>query len=82
MGVVGIGVVELVEIDVVGPQPAERALDRVEDVLARGAPVPGPPAHRAGALGGDHDVVAPRPASQRPTISSVRPTVSSPPPTG
>ncbi len=57
----GVGVVDLVEVDVVGAEAAQRALDGVEDVLAGGAAVPGPGAHGAGALGGDHEVVAPAP---------------------
>jgi len=54
----GVEVVELVEIHVVGAQPAQRAVDGVQDVLARGAAVPRARAHRAHALGGHHDVVA------------------------
>ena len=42
-------------------EPATVALDGVEDVLAGCAAVPGPGAHGAGALGGDHEVVAPAP---------------------
>ncbi len=48
---------ELVEVHVVGAEPPERALDRIEDVLARVAAVPGPGAHRAEALGGDDETV-------------------------
>ena len=55
----GVGVVDLVEVDVVGAEAAQRALDGVEDVLAGCAAVPGAGAHGARALGGDHEVVAP-----------------------
>src|SRR2546428_118985 len=51
-----IGMVELVEVHVVGAKPAQRALDRVEDVLAREPLVPGAGAHGAEALGGDDEV--------------------------
>src|SRR5713101_8853642 len=50
---------DLVEVDEIGAEPAERALDGVQDVLARGAAVPWLGAHGAGALGRDHEVVAP-----------------------
>jgi len=57
-GRVGVVGVELVEVDVVGAQPAQRGLDRVEDVPARHALVPGLRPHPADALGGDDEVVA------------------------
>src|SRR3990172_1550448 len=62
----GVGVMDLVEVHVVGAEAAQRALDGVEDMLARGAAVPGPGAHGARALGGDHEVVAaaPEPPAQ------------------
>ena len=55
----GVGVMELVEIDVIGAQPAQRGVDRVEDVLARQPLIPGPRAHRTEALGGEDEVVSP-----------------------
>src|SRR3970040_263456 len=62
----GVGVMDLVEVHVVGAEPAQRALDGVEDMLARGAAVPGPGTHGTRALGGDHEVVAavPEPPAQ------------------
>ena len=45
--------VQLVEVDVVGLQARERAVDRIEQVLARGALVPGARADLADRLGGD-----------------------------
>jgi hypothetical protein len=49
--------VTLIEIDVVRAQPAQRAVDRVEDVLAGEPAVPRPIAHRAEALRGHHTLV-------------------------
>src|SRR3990170_8604814 len=62
----GVGVMDLVEVHVVGAEAAQRALDGVEDMLARGAAVPGPGTHGTRALGGDHEVVAaaPEPPAQ------------------
>ena len=76
-----IGMMELIEVHVVGPEPSQRVVDRVEDVLARETLIPRARAHGAEALGGDDEVVTP-PSSQRPRMSSVRPTVSRLPPTG
>jgi hypothetical protein len=57
-------VVDLVEVDVVDAEPAQRTLDRFDQPAARAAaPVGAAVAHRAVALGGEHDVVAP--AAQR-----------------
>jgi len=35
-GHVGLGVVDLIEVDVIGPQPAERGVDAGQDPLAHG----------------------------------------------
>ena len=43
--------VQLVEINVVGAEAAQRSVDRIEDVLARHALIPGLRAHIAGAFG-------------------------------
>src|SRR5262245_2808022 len=51
--------VNLVEIDVVRAEAAERAFDGVQDVLARRPPIPGPRARGPGALGGHDEVVSP-----------------------
>src|SRR5258708_5728589 len=48
----------LVEVDVVGAQPPEAALDGFEDVLAREPPVVGVVAHRPEAFGRQHVVRA------------------------
>jgi hypothetical protein len=54
--------VQLVQVDVVGLQPAQRPLDGLADVTPR---CPGPEvlavhaAHVVAELGGEHDVVAP-----------------------
>ena len=53
------GPVDLVEIDVVGLQAAQRGLDRLRDPASRIALLVRIVAHRAVHLGGQHDVVAP-----------------------
>jgi hypothetical protein len=53
--------VDLVQVDVVGPQPAERIVDGVADVLAREPPQVRVVPHRVEHLGGDDHLVAPRP---------------------
>jgi len=50
--------VQLVEIDIVGLQPLQRGVDRIQDVLEAHALVPGPAPGAADALGGDDVVVA------------------------
>jgi hypothetical protein len=50
--------VDLVEVDVVGLQPAQAGLHRIHDVAARGAAVVGPRAHVAIDLGGDDHVLS------------------------
>ena len=59
MSVSGLGAVDLVEVDPVGPQPAQRVLDLLDDPAARVAELVGVLAHRAVDLGREHDVVAP-----------------------
>ena len=49
--------VDLVEVDIVDAQPAQRPVDAVQDVLARQAAVVGIAAHRPVDLGGDHHLV-------------------------
>jgi hypothetical protein len=56
--------VDLVEVDPVGPQPAQRVLDRADDPSARRALPVGIVAHRAVELGREDDVVA-APARER-----------------
>ena len=53
--------VDLVEVDIVGTQPAQAGLDRIHDMPARGAAVIGPVAHLPQNLGRQHHVGA-RPA--------------------
>src|SRR6185436_5346663 len=53
-----IGMMELVEVHVVRPQPPQRGVDRVEDVLLRESLIPRAGAHRAEALGGQNEVVS------------------------
>ncbi|MNT00616.1 hypothetical protein D3C72_1350530 [compost metagenome] len=52
--------VQLVQVDVVGLQALEREVDGVEQVLARGALVPGVGADLVDGLGGDHEAAAAR----------------------
>ena len=68
-----IGAVDLVEVDPVGAEPPQPVLDRAHDPAARVALLVGVLAHRVVELGGQHDVVAPAPASALPTISSDSP---------
>src|SRR4029453_10992506 len=49
--------VDLVEVDVVGPQPTQRVVDGGQDVLAGQAAVVGARAHREEDLGGQDVVV-------------------------
>ena len=53
------GPVQLVEVDAVGLEPAQRVLTGFDDVIARDAPVIRPLAHLAVDLGGQNDFVAP-----------------------
>ena len=53
-----IGRVRLVEVDVVGLQPAQAILDGLEDVPARQPLVVGPVADAHAALGRQHEAVA------------------------
>ena len=50
--------VDLQEVDVVGPQAPQRGLGRGDDVVAREAGVVGPLAHREAHLGGEQEAVA------------------------
>ena len=50
--------VDLVEIDVIGAEPAQAVVDGVQDVLARQAALVRVVAHRVEDLGGDDDAVA------------------------
>ena len=61
---VGLGAVDLVQVDPVGSQPPERVLHLRDDPAPRVAALVGVVAHRAVDLGGQHDVVAPA-AGQR-----------------
>ena len=63
MSVSRIGTVDLVQVDVVGLQPAQAVLDLAHDPAPRVAPLVRVVAHRAVDLGGEHDVVAPAPAA-------------------
>ena len=56
--------VDLVEVDPVGAQPAQRALDRLGDPAPRRAAAVGVFAHGQADFRGEHDVVAP-PAGER-----------------
>src|SRR5262249_47717620 len=58
-GRVRIRMMQLVQIDVIRAQATERGVDRLEDVLARQALVPGTRPHGAEALGRDHEVLPP-----------------------
>ena len=59
MGVVGVGGVELVEVDVVGPEAAQAVLEGPVDVVGLGARALGVDRHAE--LRGQDDVVAARP---------------------
>ena len=61
---VGLGAVDLVEVDPVGAEPAQAVLDLAHDPAARVAELVRVVAHRAVDLRGEHDVVAPA-AGQR-----------------
>ena len=54
----GVHAVDLVEVDVVGAEPAQAVVDLGEDRLARQAGAVGSGAHRVADLRGDDDVVA------------------------
>src|SRR5215218_1778832 len=59
--------VDLVEVDVVGPQPVQRGVDGGQDVLARQPAVVGTRAHRVVDLGRQHVVVtAPEQLGEQP----------------
>jgi hypothetical protein len=49
--------VQLIQVDVVGAEPPQRRLDRVQDVLARHALVPRLRPHRADAFRRQHELV-------------------------
>ena len=51
--------VDLVEIDIIGAEPAQAVVDLVEDRLARQAGAVRAGAHAVEHLGGEHDVLAP-----------------------
>lgn len=55
---VRVGVVDLVKVDVVGPQPLQRSLDRLDDPTPGTAAAVGALAHRSVELGRQHDLVA------------------------
>jgi hypothetical protein len=57
--------VDLVEVDVVGAQPAQAVVDLAQDRLARQPAAVRPLAHLAEDLGGDHHLVAPGEVAQR-----------------
>ena len=59
MSVSGLGAVDLVEVDPVGLQAAQRGLDLADDPAPRVARLVGVVAHRAVDLRREHDVVAP-----------------------
>jgi Transposase len=50
--------VELIEVDVIGAEPSKRGVDRVEDVLARHALIPGLGPHCSDTLGRQDELVA------------------------
>ena len=52
--------VQIIEIDVVGPQPLQATLDRLHDIGARAAPFMAS-VERQAELGGEHDFLAARP---------------------
>jgi hypothetical protein len=58
-------VVHLVEVDVIGLQPAQAVLAGLANVVGRQAPVVGPGAHRLVDLRREHDPV-PAPALRQP----------------
>ena len=71
IGVVRIGAVALVQVDVVGAEPAQRGLDALEEVLAREPAVVRVLRHREEGLGRDHQVAArDRRAAPAPSASS------------
>src|ERR1044071_7965665 len=49
---------QVVQVDAIGGEPAQAALDRAHQVVARRTAVVGPLAHREVRLGRDHDLVA------------------------
>ena len=57
--------VDLVQVDVVGAEPAQAGVDLGHDRLARQPGAVRARAHPAVDLGGDHDFVAPREVGQR-----------------
>ena len=57
--------VDLVEVDVVGPEPSEGGVDGLEQVLAGQAAVVRPVGHGEERLGGDHHLVARREVVER-----------------
>jgi len=63
--------VDLVQVDVVGAQPGERAVDLLQDGLAGQAPPPGP-----GRIG-QYTLVASTMSSRRVYLRSARPVISS-----
>jgi hypothetical protein len=56
---------DLVEVDVVGTEPAQAVVDLGHDRLTRQAPAVGPLVHLAVHLGGDHDLVTPSEVGER-----------------
>ena len=70
---VGARAVDLVEVDPVGVEAAQRVLDLADDPAPRTALPVRVVAHRAVELGGQDDVVAATLASALPTISSDSP---------
>jgi hypothetical protein len=62
----GVPPMDLVEVDVVGAESAERGVDLAQDRLARQPGAVGSPAHPAVHLGGQDDLLAGREVGQRP----------------
>src|SRR5262245_58689859 len=49
---------QLVEVDIVSAEAAQRSIDRIEQALPRRALLPGMGTHPADCLGGDNEIVA------------------------
>ena len=66
-----VDVVHLVEVDVVGLQPAQAVLAGAPDVVGGQAALVGPVAHPAVDLGGQHDPLAPSAALRQPAADDL-----------